>query len=164
MGHRKVHGPKRGSLAYAPRGRAASVVGRIRYWPKADGKPSLLAFFGIKAGMTHVLAIDNRKGSLTFGKEVVIPATVIDIPPVVVCGIRAYVDSLNGLQSYSEAWMENPPKELGRLITLPEKYSADASLSRRLRRLCRGWLRLGSSSQLSRDSQGSARKLLRLWR
>ena len=130
MGHRKVHGPKRGSLAYAPRGRAASVVGRIRYWPKADGKPSLLAFFGIKAGMTHVLAIDNRKGSLTFGKEVVMPATVIEIPPVVVCGVRAYVESLNGLQSYSEAWMENPPKELGRLITLPEKYSADASLKK----------------------------------
>ncbi|MEM1552241.1 MAG: 50S ribosomal protein L3, partial [Candidatus Bathyarchaeia archaeon] len=33
MGHRKQHGPKRGSLAYLPRKRAKSLLARIRYWP-----------------------------------------------------------------------------------------------------------------------------------
>jgi len=130
MGHRKIHGPKRGSLAYMPRGRAASVVGRIRYWPTVEGKPSLLAFFGIKAGMTHVLATDNRKGSLTFGKEIVIPATVVETPPVIISGIRAYVQTLNGLRSFSEAWAKNPPKDLGRLVTVPKEYPTEDSLKK----------------------------------
>jgi large subunit ribosomal protein L3 len=130
MGHRKIHGPKRGSLGYMPRGRAASAVGRIRYWPTVDGKPSLLAFFGMKAGMTHVLATDNRKGSLTFGKEIVIPATVIETPPIMVSGIRAYVETSNGLKSCSETWASNPPKDLGRLVTVPKEYSTEDSLKK----------------------------------
>jgi large subunit ribosomal protein L3 len=130
MGHRKIHGPKRGSLAYLPRGRAASIVGRIRHWPTVDGKPSLLAFLGVKAGMTHVLATDSRKGSMTFGKEIVIPATVIETPPVVVAGIRAYVDTVNGIRSYGEAWASNPLKDLGRVLTLAKEYPTESSLKK----------------------------------
>ena len=113
-----------------PRGRAASSIARIRYWPTIDGKPALLAFLGIKAGMTHVLATDNRKGSLTFGKEIVIPATVIETPPLLVAGIRAYVESPNGLKSYCEAWTDNPPKDLNRAVSIPKEHSTENSLKK----------------------------------
>jgi len=39
LGHRKKSAPRRGSLAYLPRGRAARHLGRIRYWPVVEEGP-----------------------------------------------------------------------------------------------------------------------------
>lgn len=125
MGHRKKHAPKRGSLAYLPRGRAASEVGRIRFWPRVEEGPILLGFMGYKAGMTHVFMIEDKEGSPNFGKEIIRPATVIDTPPITICATRAYVKNQNGLQTFTEAWMKNPPKDLGRTLTLPKYFNPD---------------------------------------
>ncbi len=125
MGHRKKHAPKRGSLAYLPRGRAASEVGRIRFWPRVEEGPILLGFMGYKAGMTHVFMIEDKEGSPNFGKEIIRPTTVIDTPPITICAIRAYVKNQNGLQTFTEAWMKNPPKDLGRTLTLPKYFDPD---------------------------------------
>ena len=44
MGARKRHQPRRGSLAYLPRGRAKSMEARIRAWPKLNSEePKILA-------------------------------------------------------------------------------------------------------------------------
>ncbi|MEM0057556.1 MAG: 50S ribosomal protein L3 [Candidatus Bathyarchaeia archaeon] len=127
----KHHAPKHGSLAYLPRKRAKSILARIRYWPevKAD-VPRLLGFIGYKAGMTHVVMIEDRKRSPNFGKEVVRPATVIETPPLLICGIRAYTKTPYGLRTFTEAWMENPPKELERVLTLPEKFDTAENLKK----------------------------------
>ena len=130
MGHRKVHAPKRGSLAFLPRGRASRWVGRIRYWPEVETGPRLLAFAGVKAGMTYGLAIDNRQGSLTFGREIVIPLTILEAPPMLGCAIRAYTKNYEGLQSFAEAWMEKPPKDFERRISLPEKFFTEEGLKK----------------------------------
>jgi len=130
MGRRKHHGPKRGSLAFLPRGRASRWIGRIRAWPAVEGEPRLLAFPGFKAGMTYCLAIDNRQGSLTYGKEVMYPATIIETPPLTIVGIRAYASSTKGLQTRAEAWVEKPPAELSRLLTLPEKFDREKMLAK----------------------------------
>ncbi len=130
MGHRKVHAPKRGSLAYLPRGRASRWVGRIRYWPEVDTGPKLLAFAGFKAGMTYALAIDNREGSLTYGKEIVIPLTTVEAPPMLACAIRAYTKSYEGLRTFGEAWMEKLPKDFERVISVPEKFATEDGLKK----------------------------------
>ncbi len=130
MGHRKKHAPKRGSLAYLPRGRAASEVGRIRFWPEVKEGPALLGFMGYKAGMTHVFMIEDKEGSPNFGKEILRSATVIDTPPISVCALRAYVKNQNGLQTFTEAWMKNPPKDLNRTFTLPEYFNPDQGLKK----------------------------------
>lgn len=130
MGHRKVHAPKRGSLAYLPRGRAAGWVGRIRYWPEVEAGPRLLAFAGFKAGMTYAIAIDNRQGSLTFGKEIVIPLTALETPPMLACAVRSYTKNFEGLQTFGEAWMEKPPKDFERRISVPEKFSTEDGLQK----------------------------------
>jgi large subunit ribosomal protein L3 len=119
MGHRKVNAPKRGSLSYLPKGRAAGIVGRIRFWPHVETGPSLLGFLGYKAGMTHVSMIEDLAGSPDFGKEVIKPATVIDSPPVTVCAVRAYTRDSYGLKTFTEVWMKNPPKDIERLTTPP---------------------------------------------
>lgn len=128
MGHRKKHAPKHGSLAYLPRGRAASEVGRIRSWPEGQGNPTLLGFMGYKAGMTQIFMIEDTPGSPNLGKEIVHAATIVDVPPITVCAIRAYIKNQKGLQSFSEAWMKNPPTDFKRTIVLPEHFDTDKSL------------------------------------
>ncbi len=131
MGHRKKHAPKRGSLAYSPRKRAKSILARIRYWPKIEAeKPQLLGFIGYKAGMTHVFIVENRKRSSNYGKEIITPATVIETPPMLICAVRAYKKTPYGLETLTEAWMEDPPEELERVFTIPEKFNTEEALKK----------------------------------
>ncbi|MGB9675820.1 MAG: 50S ribosomal protein L3 [Candidatus Bathyarchaeales archaeon] len=131
MGHRKTHAPKHGSLAYLPRKRAKRLLARTRYWPeiKADA-PRLLGFIGYKAGMTHVFAIEDRKRSPNFGKEVMRSATVIEAPPLLICAFRAYTKTPYGLKTLSEAWMKDPPDDLERVLTLPENFNTEEQLKK----------------------------------
>jgi len=130
MGHRKKSAPKRGSLAYLPRGRAARETGRIRYWPQVSGGPRILGFMGYKAGMTHLFYVDDHPRSPTFGKEVSEAVTVIETPPILVCGLRAYTRTVYGLKTFTEAWMKDPPKDLKRVFTLPENFDPENGLKR----------------------------------
>ncbi len=124
MGHRKKHAPKRGSLAYLPRKRARSIFARIRHWPDGElGTPTLLGIAGYKVGMTHIFAVEDRRRSPNYGKEVVRPVTVIETPLMLVCAIRAYSRDPYGLKTFTEVWMEDPPRELRRILTMPEKFS-----------------------------------------
>ncbi|MCW4031369.1 MAG: 50S ribosomal protein L3 [Candidatus Bathyarchaeota archaeon] len=130
MGHRKKHAPKHGSLAYLPRGRAKRSVGRIRFWPKVDEGPTLLGFMGYKAGMTHLHMIEDKPNSLNFGKEGAHPATVLDVPPIIVFAIRAYTRDQYGLHTFTEAWMKSPPKDFDRALVLPEKFNTEEKLKK----------------------------------
>src|SRR4030067_1580766 len=136
MGHRKKHAPKHGSLAYLPRKRAKSPVARIRYWPKLDADtPRLLGFTGYKAGMTYVFTIEDRKRSPNFGKEVVRSATVIDTPPIIIIGVRAYTKTPYGLTHLTEAWMKDPPAELDRALVMPETFNTEEMIQKIQERL-----------------------------
>jgi large subunit ribosomal protein L3 len=130
MGHRKKSAPRHGSLAYLPRGRAKRETGRIRFWPKVTEGPTMLGFMGYKAGMTHILMIEDEPGSQNLGKEVSNPATILDIPPIVVFAIRAYTRNQYGLQTLTEAWMEDPPKDFDRALVLPEKFNTEEALKK----------------------------------
>jgi large subunit ribosomal protein L3 len=131
MGHRKTHAPRHGSLAYLPRHRAKRPVARIRYWPKIEAdSPRLLGFAGYKAGMTYVFAIEDRKRSPNFGKEVMKAATVIETPPLLVCGLRTYTHDSYGLQQLTECWMKEPTAELERAMVLPEAFNTDEMLQK----------------------------------
>ena len=131
MGHRKQSAPRHGSLAYLPRGRSARPIGRIRNWPKIKSdSPTLLGFMGYKAGMTHIFYIDDKQGSPNFGKEIINAATVLDTPPLLICCIRAYKKDVYGTKTLSEAWMEAPPDDLERRVTLPEKFNTEQMLKK----------------------------------
>jgi large subunit ribosomal protein L3 len=117
----KYSRPRRGSLAFSPRKRASSIVPRIRSWPDYEGEPKLLGFAGYKAGMTHVVMIDDRKNSPTYGDEIVVPVTVIETPPMKVMGIRVYKNTPYGLQIAGEVWTNELDDFLGRRLNLPKK-------------------------------------------
>jgi large subunit ribosomal protein L3 len=129
MGHRKHHAPRHGSLAYLPRQRAKKPVARIRYWPKIDADtPKLLGFAGYKAGMTYVFSIEDRKRSPNFGKEVMKAATILETPPILVCGIRTYAHTPYGLEQLTECWMKTPTDDMYRTLVLPDSFNTDAML------------------------------------
>jgi len=130
MGHRKKHAPRHGSLAYLPKGRAACEVGRIRFWPSVEEGLTMLGFMGYKAGMTQVFMVEDKPGSPNLGKEIVHPVTVLDAPPILVCAIRAYTQNQYGLQSFTEAWMKKPPKDLNRSLTPPKNSDSNQGLNK----------------------------------
>lgn len=130
MGHRKIHAPRRGSLAYSPRARASRPMGRIRYWPKIKKGPVLLGFAGYKAGMSYAIVIDDEPGSPNFGKEVVRPITVIDAPPMYIAAIRAYIKNGNGLKTLTEAWASPIPKDFERLMPIPKEVKVEEDLKK----------------------------------
>ncbi|MEM2905633.1 MAG: 50S ribosomal protein L3 [Candidatus Bathyarchaeia archaeon] len=160
MGHRKHNAPKRGSLAYIPRVRARSLRAKVRFWPEAEGKPHLMGFAGYKAGMTHAFIVEDRPTSPHQGKEVFAAVTVLDTPPLLAYGIRFYRLTEEGLRPLGEAWTKDPPKDLGRALTLPKEYDAEASMKRleeslsqasELRLLCVTQPRLSSTGKKKPD-------------
>ncbi|MFT4250506.1 MAG: 50S ribosomal protein L3 [Candidatus Woesearchaeota archaeon] len=87
---KKVSAPRRGSLQYWPRKRAQRQHARVRsHSTEAKG---LVGFAGYKAGMTQIMATDNKKNSLTKGQDINIPVTIIECPPLKIAGIRFYKD------------------------------------------------------------------------
>jgi len=46
---------------------------------------------------------------------------VVETPPMWICAVRAYARNQYGLQAFTEAWLKNPPKDLDRAVSLPEK-------------------------------------------
>ena len=80
--------------------------------------------------MTYGIAVDNRQGSLTFGKEVVIPITVLESPPMLACALRAYTKTYEGMRTFCEAWIEKPSKDFERIISVPEKFPTEQGLKK----------------------------------
>ncbi|MDH4123833.1 MAG: 50S ribosomal protein L3 [Thermoplasmata archaeon] len=113
--------PRAGSIAYSPRKRARSQLARVSSWPQVDGSPRLLGFAGYKAGMTHVIMIDYRSESTTSGQEIQIPVTVLEVPPLKVCGVRLYRSEHYGIKTIGEMWSDKLDEDLSRRLPIPGK-------------------------------------------
>ncbi len=119
----KRHHPKRGSMGYSPRKRARREVPNIKSWPNDNGDaPKLQGFAGYKAGMTHAFVEDYRPTSTTTGKEIQIPVTIVETPPMNIVAIRLYERTSYGLKTMTEVWNNKLDKELSRRLPLPKKY------------------------------------------
>ena len=86
-GANRLYWPRRGSLQFRPRKRAANVLPRMRSYAHLD-TPKLIGYVGYKAGMTHIQFTDTRNNSLTKGMTVATAVTIIECPsilPVSIC-------------------------------------------------------------------------------
>jgi len=118
--------PRKGSLQFWPRKRAARAYSRIRnHIVPADN--ALSGFAGYKAGMTQLMLVDNRPNAMTKGEIIAVPVTVVECPPIKVASVRVYTDSVNGLKLMKEISGKND-KELGRKLTIPKKESPAVEL------------------------------------
>ncbi|MFX0058717.1 MAG: 50S ribosomal protein L3 [Candidatus Heimdallarchaeota archaeon] len=125
MGHRKKHAPRHGSLAFLPRKRAASIKGRSRHWLDNSEKINFLGFVGFKVGMTHITYIEDQKNSPYFGKELMKPVTVVEIPPLILIGLRIYDEDEYGKFILGEILSPEFNNNLSRKMNIPnpEKYN-----------------------------------------
>ncbi len=118
----KGHKPVSGSRAYWPRKKAKSIYATFRSYPELeDALP--LGFAGYKAGMTQLIVSGTGKFS-----EVVVPATVLECPPLVVCGIVLYKKSHDGLNTETVVWADNISKDLERKTKTPKKTETSKKL------------------------------------
>jgi large subunit ribosomal protein L3 len=86
------NGIRSGSLQFYPRVRAKKVIPSANWKPiKKDGN-GLQGFIGYKVGMVSVFAKDNTPDSLTKGKRITFPATVIECPKMKIYSVRFYKD------------------------------------------------------------------------
>jgi len=122
MGHRRHSAPRRGSLAYLPRGRAKSMEARIRAWPKVNSdEPKLLAHAGFKAGCVQIVNIDDREKTPNHGKQLVSLGTVIVTPPILIVGIRGYSKDPNGKHAQFDLHADNLPKNVSQFLKSKNK-------------------------------------------
>ncbi len=124
----KAHNPRHGSMAVWPRKRANRPYPNIGSWKvNADLKETnLLGFAGYKAGMTHVMIVDNRAKSPSKGQEIAVPVTVIECPPLKIASARFYKDTIKGFQVVKELRFK-AEKELKRKLPVI-KNSKEAEL------------------------------------
>jgi large subunit ribosomal protein L3 len=112
--------PRRGSMQFWPRKRSMYSLARVRSWATSKNtKP--LGFIAYKAGMTHVMANDNRPKSITKGETVSLPVTIVECPPMHVVAVTFYKKSI---LSNNKVLTVNAPKlekEMARKIQVPKK-------------------------------------------
>lgn len=120
--------PRKGSLGYSPRKRAKSITARVTSWPETTGdEVKLQGFAGYKAGMTHAIVVDYRTKSTTAGQEIQVPVTVLEVPPMKVCGVKFYAETGYGRKAVGEVWSAKLDKELSRRLPVPKDYKEGAA-------------------------------------
>lgn len=135
MGHRKHSAPRRGSLAYRPRGRAEGLIPRVRNWPKVTSdKPTMLGFPAFKAGTIHAITVDDRAKTPNFGKPLFNLSSVLSLPELEVKGVRLY-GKVNGaefaLGEGKTAPADTPVERVTRVSALVSVVPAEVGLSQK---------------------------------
>ena len=108
--------PRKGSLQFWPRKRVTKFLPRVN-WSAINSGKNLKGFIGYKVGMVSVAAKDNTPESRTKGKEISIPATIIECPPMKIFSVRFYRDG----KVVKEILAPRLDKELKRKIKFPKK-------------------------------------------
>ena len=116
-------------MGFSPRTRAVREVPRISTWPDADGQPGVQAFAGYKAGMTHVVMINDEPDSPREGMEETVPVTVVETPAMRAAALRAYESTPYGQRPITEVWAdaEDRHEDLERAVSGPDEMD-DADL------------------------------------
>jgi len=123
----QAHRPRKGSLAFGPRKRATDPVPRFNSWPDDDGQPSLQGFAGYKAGMSHVVLINDSADSARAGMEETVPVTIVETPPMRAVAVRVYEDTAYGKRPVTEAWTDDVHEDLARVVDLADQTDLDAA-------------------------------------
>ncbi|MEM3091067.1 MAG: 50S ribosomal protein L3 [Candidatus Pacearchaeota archaeon] len=110
--------PRSGSLQFWPRKRINKFLPSVNWDAiKDNSSKKLKGFICYKAGMFSAYVKDNTPDSMTKGKKIVIPVTVLECPPLKIFSVRFYK---NG-RVVKEIISENLDKELKRIIKLPKR-------------------------------------------
>jgi large subunit ribosomal protein L3 len=119
----EFNAPRRGSLSYYPRVRAAKETPSLKGYG-TENKP--LNFLCYKVGMVQVQGKNVHKASPSFNHEVVAPATVVECAPLKVFGVRAYAKGEVGVEVLNDVFTDNIDKDLRRtFLNFKQKQPTD---------------------------------------
>ena len=107
--------PRKGSLQFWPRKRARKFLPSVN-WEPINSKKTLKGFICYKVGMLSALVKNNTLHSMTKGKNIIIPVTVLECPPMKIFSARFYK---NGKVA-DEVLAENLEKELKKKVKFPK--------------------------------------------
>jgi large subunit ribosomal protein L3 len=117
----KTSKPRAGSLQYWPRKRAEKFLPSSN-WKALElkGNKGLLGFIGYKVGMKSAIVKDNTPDSLTKGKRIAIPVTLVELPPMKILCARFYKNS----KVLADILADNLDKELKKKIKMPKNKTS----------------------------------------
>ena len=85
----KARRPRKGSLQFWPRKRARKLLPSVNWKAIGSGK-NLKGFITYKAGMASALVKDDTPHSMTKDKQITIPVTILECPPMRIFSVRFY--------------------------------------------------------------------------
>jgi len=104
-------------LQFWPRKRARKILHSVNWKPIKHGdKEGILGFIGYKVGMATAVVKDNTDKSMTKGKKLFIPATILEVPHMKIFSVRFY--------KYGKVMKEvvvSNDKELKRKLKVPKE-------------------------------------------
>lgn len=80
--------PRGGSLQFWPRVRAKKILPSVNWSSLHTDKKGFLGFVGYKVGMQSAIVKDNTQHSMTKGKQILVPVTIIECPKIKIFSIR----------------------------------------------------------------------------
>ncbi len=111
--------PRYGSLQFYPRKRAAKILPSVNWKNLASMKldsSAILGFIAYKVGMATAIVKDSTDKSMTLGKKVAIPVTILEVPPMKILSIRFYKNA----HAIKDIIVSND-KELKHKLKLPKQ-------------------------------------------
>ena len=114
--------PRKGSLQFWPRKRAARFLPSVN-WNVINSGKNLKGFICYKAGMKSGYVKDNTPNSMTKGKNIIIPITILECPSLKIFSVRFYKNN----KVINEIFAQNLDKELKRKLKLPKKQGKKIS-------------------------------------
>jgi len=109
--------PRRGSLQYWPRKRARKALPSPNWKALKSDSNKFQGFICYKAGMASAYVKDETPDSMTKGKKIIVPVTILECPAMKIFSVRFYK---NGKVA-KEILSESLDKELKRKLKLPKQ-------------------------------------------
>jgi len=111
--------PRKGSLQFWPRKRASKFLPSVNWNAINSLGKGLKGFICYKTGMASGYVKDNTEHSMTKGKNIIVPITLLECPPMKIFSVRFYKNS----KVAKEILNKKLDKELKRKLKIPKKDS-----------------------------------------
>ena len=108
--------PRKGSLQFWPRKRANKFLPSVN-WNAINSGKNIKGFIVYKAAMTSAIVKDITTNSMTKGKKIAVPVTILECPSMRILSVRFYKNS----KVAKEILVEKIEKEMKKKIKFPKK-------------------------------------------
>ncbi len=112
----KISQPRRGTLQYWPRKRVKKFIPSVNWPAISSTNTGLQGFIAYKVGMRSAFVKDNTPHSLTKGKRIALPVTILEVPTIKIFSVRFYKYG----KVMTEIFSENVDKELKKKVKIPK--------------------------------------------